>query len=72
MYQREPILALMAARTARHVSQIIERDSKLACAERNDIAEIESTLMAQTMHPARQHFPNANITLHQDLTNRDR
>ena len=36
------------------------------------LLEIESTLGEQTTQLARQHFPNARITLHQDLTGRDR
>ena len=36
------------------------------------LLEIESTLGEQTMQLARQYFQNTNITLHQDLTGRDR
>ncbi|WKZ49037.1 MAG: peptide chain release factor N(5)-glutamine methyltransferase [Anaerolineales bacterium] len=36
------------------------------------LLEIEATLGASTMQLARQHFPNATIALHQDLTGRDR
>ncbi|MBV6451216.1 MAG: Release factor glutamine methyltransferase [Anaerolineales bacterium] len=36
------------------------------------LLEIEATLGESTTQLARQHFPNASITLHQDLTGRDR
>jgi release factor glutamine methyltransferase len=36
------------------------------------LLEIESTLGEQTTYLAHQHFPNAHITLHQDLTGRNR
>ncbi|MFN8385491.1 MAG: peptide chain release factor N(5)-glutamine methyltransferase [Anaerolineales bacterium] len=73
VYQREPTLALDGGADG------LDMFRKLLNAIPNWLApnamillEIESTLGEQTMQLARQHFPNANITLHQDLTNRDR
>lgn len=73
VYQREPTVALDGGADG------LDMFRKLLNAIPNGLApnamillEIESSLGKQTMQLARQHFPNARITLHQDLTNRDR
>lgn len=73
IYQREPTLALDGGKDG------LDLFRKLLNAIPNWLApnalillEIESTLGGQTIQLARQHFQNANITLHQDLTGRDR
>lgn len=73
IYQREPTLALDGGEDG------LDLFRKLLNAIPNWLApnalillEIESSLGKQTTQLARQHFQNANITLHQDLTGRDR
>lgn len=73
IYQREPTLALDGGvdglDTFRKLLSIIP--DRLA-PNAMILLEIESSLGEQTIQLARQHFQNANITLHQDLTGRDR
>ena len=73
VYQREPTLALDGGidglATFRKLLSIVP---DWLAPNTLILLEIESTLGGQTMQLARQHFPNAQITLHQDLTNRDR
>lgn len=73
VYQREPTLALDGGvdglDTFRKLLSIVpDRLAPNALI----LLEIESTLGEQTMQLARQHFPNVQIKLHQDLTGRDR
>ena len=73
VYQREPTLALDGGEdgldTFRKLLSIVpDRLAPNALI----LLEIESTLGEQTAQLARQHFQNANITLHPDLTGRDR
>ncbi|MEB2334057.1 MAG: peptide chain release factor N(5)-glutamine methyltransferase [Anaerolineaceae bacterium] len=73
VYQREPTLALDGGEdgldTFRKLLSIVpDRLAPNALI----LLEIESTLGEQTTQLARQHFQNAQIKLHQDLTGRDR
>jgi release factor glutamine methyltransferase len=73
VYQREPTVALDGGEdgldTFRKLLNIIpDRLAPNALI----LLEIESTLGEQTTQLAHRHFPNAHITLHRDLTSRDR
>ena len=73
IYQREPTLALDGGVDGLDAfRKLLDIIPAWLAPNALLLLEIESTLGEQTMQLARQHFPNARITLHQDLTGRDR
>ncbi len=73
VYQREPTLALDGGADGLDMfRKLLNAIPNWLAPNAMTLLEIESTLGEQTMQLARQHFPNARITLHQDLTSRDR
>lgn len=73
IYQREPTVALDGGADGLDVfRKLVKAIPNWLAPNAWILLEIESSLGEQTMKLARQHFPNARVALHQDLTNRDR
>jgi len=73
IYQREPTLALDGGEDGLDIfRKLLNIVPDWLAPNALVLLEIESTLGEQTMQLARQHFPHAQINLHQDLTGRDR
>ncbi|MBE7534848.1 MAG: peptide chain release factor N(5)-glutamine methyltransferase [Anaerolineales bacterium] len=73
IYQREPTVALNGGADGLNIfRKLLSIVPNWLAPNALMLLEIESTLGEQTMQLTRQHFPNARITLHQDLTGRDR
>ncbi len=73
IYQREPTLALDGGKDGLDLFRnLLSAIPNWLAPNALILLEIESSFGEQTTRLARQHFQNANITLHQDLTGRDR
>lgn len=73
IYQREPTLALDGGEDGLDIfRKLLRIIPDWLAPNALMLLEIESTLGEQTMQLTRQHFPHAQIKLHQDLTGRDR
>ena len=73
IYQREPTVALDGGEDGLDIfRKLLNIIQDWLAPNALILLEIESTLGEQTTQLTRQYFPNAHITLHQDLTSRDR
>lgn len=73
VYQREPTVALDGGEDGLDIfRKLLNIIPDWLAPNALILLEIESTLGEQTSQLARQHFPNAKLTMHQDLTGRDR
>ncbi len=73
IFEREPTLALDGGDDGlEQFRRLLQTVPKQLASGALLLLEIEATLGGQTLQLAHQQFPNAVITLHQDLTGRDR
>jgi release factor glutamine methyltransferase len=73
VFQHEPTLALDGGSTGFEVIERLLRIASTHLAPRALLLfEIEATLGEQALKLGKQYFPSASLTLHQDLTGRDR